>query len=178
MCVFVGVCNYCEQSEANDIEHIHPKSFFPGRTFDWENYILACKQCNSGHKLDKAYVLNDFGELVELVRQEEPPFDSVAFINIRKENPQDYMLLNPLTHKFEILRDLSIADKNKAEATIKILELNERDTLIAARRSSARHFFEILERIVKISETGATRELEDLLTPYDTRFDLTRPLED
>ncbi|NJL59345.1 MAG: hypothetical protein HC887_06565 [Desulfobacteraceae bacterium] len=27
MCVYVGICNYCEQNEANDIEHIHPKSF-------------------------------------------------------------------------------------------------------------------------------------------------------
>ena len=149
MCVFVGVCNYCEQSEANDIEHIHPKSFFPGHTFDWENYILACKQCNSGHKLDKGFVLNDADELLELVRKEEPPFDKIAFINIRKENPEDYILLNPLSHKFEIFRELSTADRHKAETTIKILELNDRDTLIAARRSSARHFFDLLERVVK-----------------------------
>ncbi len=24
-----GICNYCEQNESNDIEHINPKSFFP-----------------------------------------------------------------------------------------------------------------------------------------------------
>jgi hypothetical protein len=35
MCIYVEVCNYCEQSEANDIEHIHPKSFFPHATFVW-----------------------------------------------------------------------------------------------------------------------------------------------
>lgn len=26
MCVSVEICNYCEQNEANDIEHIYPKS--------------------------------------------------------------------------------------------------------------------------------------------------------
>ena len=31
MCVSVGVCNCCEQSEAGDIEHIYPKSFFQKR---------------------------------------------------------------------------------------------------------------------------------------------------
>src|SRR5437867_482026 len=52
MCVYKGICNYCEQSEANDIEHIYPKTFFPESAFEWENYLLACKQCNTGFKLD------------------------------------------------------------------------------------------------------------------------------
>ena len=55
MCVSVGICNYCEQSEANDIEHIYPKSFFPDFTFVWSNYLLACKQCNTAFKLDKCF---------------------------------------------------------------------------------------------------------------------------
>src|ERR1700679_2460550 len=64
MCVFFGVCNYCEQSEANDIEHIFPKSFFPGFTFLWTNYLLACKQCNSGLKLDLCDVLDGDGNVI------------------------------------------------------------------------------------------------------------------
>ena len=48
-----GLCNYCENNEAIDIEHIWPKSFFPGKCFIWENYLLACKKCNTHHKLDR-----------------------------------------------------------------------------------------------------------------------------
>src|SRR4029077_8233513 len=63
MCVSVKICNYCEQNEANDIEHIYPKSFFPERAFKWDNYLLACKQCNSGYKLDRFSVLDPSGNL-------------------------------------------------------------------------------------------------------------------
>jgi len=178
MCVFVGLCNYCEQSEANDIEHIHPKSFFPQYSFDWENYILACKQCNSGHKLDKGYVLDDQDELIELIRTEEPPFAAIGFINIRTEDPQYFMLLNPLTYKFEIFSHISKAEKNKALATLRILELNERDTLLAARKSAARHYYDMLDRLIRILKSTSTVDLEAILTPYDDRFDLNRPLDD
>ncbi|WP_222537025.1 HNH endonuclease [Pedobacter polysacchareus] len=178
MCVFVGLCNYCEQSEANDIEHIHPKSFFPQYSFDWSNYILACKQCNSGHKLDKGYVIDGQDELVGLVRGNEPPFATIGFINIRTEDPQYFMMLNPITYKFEIFAHLSKAEKNKAQGTLNILELNERDTLLAARKSAARHYYEMLDRLVKMLGSKSMVELEQILTPYDDLFDLTRPLSD
>jgi len=44
MCIGVEICNYCEQSEASDIEHILPKSLFPEHAFRWTNYLLACKK--------------------------------------------------------------------------------------------------------------------------------------
>jgi uncharacterized protein (TIGR02646 family) len=178
MCVFVGLCNYCEQSEANDIEHIHPKSFFPQHTFEWNNYILACKQCNSGHKLDQGYVLNAQDELVALIRTQEPPSNAIAFINIRIEDPQYFMMLNPMTYKFDIFPHLSKPERNKAIATLRILELNERDTLIAARKSAARHYYEVLDRLVKMLSATTIDEIKQLLTPYDDRFDLTIPLND
>jgi uncharacterized protein (TIGR02646 family) len=177
MCVYVGICNYCEQNEACDIEHVHPKSFFPENTFNWENYILACKQCNTGHKLDKGFVLNQQDDLIELKRNIAPPFNRIAFINIRTDNPEDFMLLNPLTQKFVILPGLTRENENKATATLSILELNERDTLVAARRSAARHYYEILERLTKILAVRKVETLKVLLTPYDDRFDLTLPLE-
>ena len=37
--ISVQTCNYCENNEATDIEHIYPKSHFPSRCFDWNNYI-------------------------------------------------------------------------------------------------------------------------------------------
>jgi hypothetical protein len=47
MCISVEVCNYCEANEAGDIEHIAAKTFFPELAFVWDNYLLACKTCNS-----------------------------------------------------------------------------------------------------------------------------------
>ena len=176
LCVFTGICNYCEQSEANDIEHIFPKSFFPAHTFNWENYILACKQCNSGHKLDKGYVLDGDDELIGLVRAKEPPHTTIGFINIRTEDPAKFMMINPLTYKFDLLPELTKAEINKAKATLEILELNARDTLIAARKSAARHYYDMLERLANILESNTIAELEALLSPYDDRFDLTKPL--
>lgn len=176
MCVFTGLCNYCEQSEANDVEHIHPKSFFPAFTFDWGNYILACKQCNSGYKLDKGYVLDSQDELVELERGKEPKHSLIAFINIRTENPQDFMLLNPFTYKFEIFNHIPKQEQKKAEGTLKILELNERDTLLAARKSAAIHYYEMLDRLTRLLAAPTINDLENLLNPHDNRFDLTKTL--
>ncbi|SFW66612.1 HNH endonuclease [Chitinophaga sancti] len=178
MCVSEGICNYCEQNEAADIEHIFPKSYFPEFTFEWENYILACKQCNTGHKLDKAFVLDNNDELVELQRQSAPSHNRIAFINIRTEDPDQFMILNPKTYEFSLLPGLSRQDTNKATSTLEILELNTRDTLIAARKSAARHYYETMDRLVKILQAKSIDALKDLLTPYDERFDLTRPLEE
>lgn len=178
MTVNANICNYCEQNEANDIEHIFPKSFFPAQTFDWENYILACKQCNSGEKLDKCHVLDHQDNLIFLERDQEPPFPRPAFINIRKEDPNQFMMLTFPSYKFEILPNQSKADQNRATSVLQILELNERDTLLKARMSAARHYYDQLERLAKMLETNTVQQLESLLNPVDNRFDLSKPLSD
>jgi uncharacterized protein (TIGR02646 family) len=178
LCVFEGVCNYCEQSEANDIEHIFPKSFFPEKTFAWENYLLACKQCNSAFKLDKCHVLNNFDELQYVVRGKEPPFKRVAFINPRIEDPSIFMILNLLTFKFEEIPGISKADSNRVRSTLEILELNRRDVLLEARKSTARYYHELLLRLIKILNSSDVIELGNNLSPYDDRFDLTKPVSD
>jgi uncharacterized protein (TIGR02646 family) len=177
LCVYEGICNYCEQSEANDIEHIYPKSFFPDKTFQWENYLLACKQCNSGYKLDKCHVLDADNELIVVDRGTEPLSKIGAFINPRVENPNGLMILNLMTFKFDTLPRLSKGDINKVKSTLEILELNKRDTLIEARKSAGRHYYEMLERLVRILGALTKEELQDSLTPYDDRFDFSQPLE-
>jgi hypothetical protein len=52
MCVGVGICVYCENNEATDIEHIFPKKMYPEKAFTWVNYVLACKICNTTYKSD------------------------------------------------------------------------------------------------------------------------------
>ncbi|MGB1242523.1 MAG: HNH endonuclease [Chitinophagales bacterium] len=177
MCVSIEVCNYCEQNEANDIEHIAPKSFFPELAFIWENYLLACKQCNSGYKLDKCYVLDDNGELQNIERGSEPAYKTLAFINPRIENPNDFLILNMETYQFEYLPNLDTNAQYKAEKTLEILQLNSRDTLIQARRNAAIYYYSRIERLVHILEARNIEEIELILTPYDDAIDPTIDLQ-
>lgn len=176
MCVGTEICNYCEQNEANDIEHIAPKSFFPEKAFVWNNYLLACKQCNTGYKLDTCYVLNDDGNIVDVTRGTQPLHPTLAFINPRLENPNDFLLLNMEAYQFELLPDLDNAQTHKANKTLDILKLNERDVLIEARKNAARYYYDRLDRLVRILNAATILEIQQILTPYENLIDDTQPL--
>jgi uncharacterized protein (TIGR02646 family) len=178
MCVYVEVCNYCEQSEANDIEHIAPKSFFPDLAFVWKNYLLACKQCNSGLKLDRCFVMDADGKAFETVRGEEPLFKEIAFINPRTENPNDFMYLNMETFKFDIFPWLNNHEKSKAISTIEILQLNDRATLVKARESAKGHYYDKLDRLVRVLQTKNKTQMKKALNPATDKFDLTKSIAD
>ena len=48
-------CAFCECKPAEggniEVEHFKPKSLFPRHTFDWDNFLPACRKCN-GFKQD------------------------------------------------------------------------------------------------------------------------------
>lgn len=46
MCSGAQRCCYCEDSAGDEVEHIRPKELYPDQVFAWENYLLACGQCN------------------------------------------------------------------------------------------------------------------------------------
>ncbi|MDD3302863.1 MAG: HNH endonuclease [Candidatus Gracilibacteria bacterium] len=52
-----GKCMYCESIishiDYGDIEHIKPKSRFPGLKFEWNNLGYSCTRCNREYKKDK-----------------------------------------------------------------------------------------------------------------------------
>lgn len=171
MCISVEVCNYCEQNEANDIEHIYPKSLFPEKAFVWENYLLACKQCNTAYKLDSFAVLDGQDNLIDLARGVEPPNQRGAFINPRIEDPSSFMLINPESFTFEILPGLAKADEHKAVKTCEILSLNERDELIVARKVAAQYFYHRLEMLSRILNANSIAAIEQILSPYDRYLD-------
>jgi uncharacterized protein (TIGR02646 family) len=176
MCVSIGICNYCEQSEANDIEHIYPKSFFPIFAFVWTNYLLVCKQCNTAFKLDKCFVIDSSGKIHVTVRGNEPIHPTTAFINPRTENPAAYMIMNTQDFEFEILDGLSTTDYNKADKTLEILALNTRDTLIATRKAAAIYFYQRIDLLNKLLNTETIEQIHHLLTPYDAYLDDTKTL--
>jgi len=167
MCVSVKICNYCEQNEANDIEHIYPKSLFPDQTFVWSNYLLACKQCNTAYKLDSFAVLDPNDDLIPVPRGTEPPNQHGAFINPRKENPANFLILNLGSFKFDLMPGLSKVDSHKADKTIEVLQLNERDTLIEAREAAAKYYYHRMELLSRILQAVTTNEIDAILTPHD-----------
>jgi hypothetical protein len=53
MCSGIERCMYCEDSSGTAIEHFHPKSMYPGKAFQWSNFLWACAFCNSNMKRDQ-----------------------------------------------------------------------------------------------------------------------------
>lgn len=39
-------CMLCSGSESSDVEHYRPKSAFPLKAMEWNNYLWACTMCN------------------------------------------------------------------------------------------------------------------------------------
>lgn len=168
MCVGVELCNYCEQSEASDIEHILPKSLFPAHAFEWENYLLACKKCNTTHKLDAIDVFDPDGSTnaIRVASGSEPPTHDVAFVHPRRVDPMDFMDLNfddflfyarpphaPNTRGFVMV-----------EKTLDILELNNRPTLVNYRRSAFHNYKRMLREFVETNQATTYDELEQAVT--------------
>lgn len=170
MCVSVEVCNYCEQNEANDIEHIYAKSLFPELAFIWENYLLACKQCNTAYKLDAFAVFDAGGNLMDVPRGTQPVSSLGAFVNPRIENPNDFFLLTFPSFKFEIIPNPGTVEYLKAQKTLEILQLNERDTLLQAREAAAKYFYHRMDMLRRALQAKNEQDFFELLSPYDNRF--------
>ncbi len=129
-------CQYCEYGEPKDIEHIYPKSHFPRLTFTWHNYLLSCKQCNTGHKLAKFAVFDDEGNVHRLRQNLEPISQAGVFIHPRVENPNRLVVVELTSFQFLILDKEGSRNYEKAKFTLETLELNLRDWLLEARKTT------------------------------------------
>ncbi|MFV8756215.1 HNH endonuclease [Nannocystaceae bacterium ST9] len=77
-------CMYCEDSAGRDIDHYHPKSSFPFRAYDWQNYLWACSICNSNYKRDRFPTSKGRPTLIDPTR----------------DDPADYLEFDPRTGKW------------------------------------------------------------------------------
>ncbi len=66
-------CAYCEQVAAKDIEHFWPKTLYPARMFDWDNFLRGCKNCNSAKR--DHFPLDAQGKHLLLDPCEDEPLD-------------------------------------------------------------------------------------------------------
>jgi hypothetical protein len=139
---------------------------------------VVCKQCNSGYKLDKCFVLDDDGNIHAAIRGQEPLHKTVAIINPRTEDPNHFLWLNMSVGKFEVFDDLNTIDKNKAVKTLEILALNERDYLVQGRKKTHGELFDKMDRLCRILNTATIAEIEAILAPYHGIVDATLPIGD
>ena len=137
-------CHYCEDSKADEVEHIAPKSWYPDKCFVWENYCIACGPCNGPKNAQFAVFKEADGLFFEFVERkkddpiESPPSGRPVLVNPRFENPLQFLFLDIQgdTFYFEEWAEEGTEEFERAKYTIKILGLNSRSYLPVARRKA------------------------------------------
>jgi hypothetical protein len=171
MCVGKGICNYCEANEATDIEHIRAKSLFPEYAFFWENYILACKICNTTYKMDKAsiFAAKDSCIIVDIspkrgaTTKTKPPNDDTLLINPRTENPTRFIMLDLVGGTFNYIPKKPVGTREYLRADYSIntlLKLNDRQALVEARKAAFKDFQNLLKNYIDCGKATTHDELE------------------
>ena len=159
MCSGARRCGYCEDSVGDEIEHIKPKDLYPERTFVWENYLLACGQCNRGKSSRFSVIVR--GGLVDVTRRRKapvlrPPEGPPALIVPREEDPLAFLDLEMVdTFMFLPRQDLQGIDEERAQYTIEVLRLN-RDVLLEARHEAYRSYRARLFEYRGLRDDGAS----------------------
>jgi uncharacterized protein (TIGR02646 family) len=134
-------CMYCEHNEGTDIEHFWPKSSYPGRAFEWLNYLLACARCNSNFK------------------RAQFPLDEATgqplLIDPTVDDPRDHIALDPVTGSYGALTP-------KGEASIRIFGLNRAGLTTARKRAWAAIQAYIITHAATAAGEGVAGELLDM----------------
>jgi uncharacterized protein (TIGR02646 family) len=162
MCSGARRCVYCEDSHADEVEHIKPKNIYPEETFLWENYVYACGPCNGPKNNQFAVFSAVTGNLTDVTRKRsdpvvEPELGSPVLINPRWEDPLRFMELDLLgTFIFLPTKPKGSKDHQRAEYTITVLRLNDRDDLLRARKEAYDSYEARLSQYITVRERGET----------------------
>ena len=154
---------------ADEIEHIWPKSFYPERTFSWENYLYVCGPCN-GAKGNQWDLFVDEGNHLKRLSLERiagdavvaPPDGDPLFIDPTQEDPFDFLFLD-LTMDDERLEFCPLDDDKDsynyqiAQFTIDALKLNERADLSRARYTAFTNYRARIAEYVLGKQAGFAR---------------------
>lgn len=151
-------CQYCEDSVADEIEHIYPKDLYPEFAFSWNNYVYSCGICNSTYKGSQFSVFDANNNAVDITRPpkrrvEQPVAGRPLFIDIRNEDPFDFFNLDFTTGIFTSKSDIDSQEYKRAMYTIKILQLN-RDILTSGRKCAYRVFLHEIKAYTQGPESG------------------------
>jgi hypothetical protein len=180
MCHGEQRCQYCEDNQAREVEHVDPKSLYPGKVFLWANYLYACSQCN-GPKNNRFAILDAADNVVEIRRAPNappspPPAGPSALINPRTEDPLDFLELDLsgsfATFRFTPAINAVPRDRARARWTIDVLGLNE-PVRARARRSVHAFCLSHLEAYATRKEAGADAAILDSMR--DTIREMRHP---
>ena len=158
-------CAYCEDSCADEVEHIRPKTLYPDTVFVWSNYLYACGPCN-GRKNNEWAVFSHTGEFLRVSRSRSGPVvpvpaGSAVFLNPRQDNPLDYILLDLQgTFLFSPMAEGNTLDYVRGRYTIDTLRLN-RDVLTRGRRGAYGAYLRRLEAYIATGHRGMSQDERD-----------------
>ncbi|HEX8847736.1 MAG TPA: HNH endonuclease [Pyrinomonadaceae bacterium] len=164
MCSGARRCVYCEDSFADEVEHIKPKDLYPGEVFSWSNYVYACGPCN-GPKNNKFAVISATTKtLVDVTRAPRAPIvapetGEPALINPRWEDALKFIELD-LVDTFFFLPSKSVGTKDyqRADYTIEVLRLNDREALRVARKEAYGSYVARLDQYIRRRDAGAPKK--------------------
>lgn len=172
LCAGARRCAYCEDSLADEVEHVRPKDLYPEVVFAWANYVYACGPCN-GPKGNHYAVFVDPGAVpVEVARKPKapvvpPPAGAPVLIDPRVEDATRLMILDLRdTYQFYPLGAKGSRDHARAEYTIRTLRLNERPELTRARRAAYVDYVSVVRRYQHDRDRGATARQLALLIDH------------
>lgn len=163
LCSGGGRCHYCENSTADEIEHVWPKTFFPEKAFRWDNYLYACGACNGTFKNDQFPLFDATGQVIAVSRRRNapvvpPPAGDPVFLDPHQINPMDFMELDPETGLFVESGEPGQRGYERAAQTIAILGLNRRDDLKRARQAAFEYYRDSAEAYVREKAAGAAAD--------------------
>lgn len=168
MCYGACRCSYCEDSVADEIEHVKPKNFYPELTFVWNNYVFACGNCN-GPKNNKYAIIDSETQTIIKIntlsnrKHEPPPVGVDAIINPRISDSMDFVYLDiGQTFQFITRKDINEVDKIRAEYTFnEVLRLNQREHLRVARENAYNNYKARLAFYNLAKKDGEAQDLLD-----------------
>jgi len=169
MCSGARRCCYCEDSAADEVEHIKPKSLHPEQTFVWENYLYSCGLCNRRKNNNFFVFVSTTNQVTNISRKKGDPvipplIGTSVFIDPRQEDPFDFMSIDLMdTFMFVPTAQIASRDYVRADYTInKILDLNS-DLLLTARKEAYYSCRARLREYIESKNTGSLQPELDLL---------------
>ncbi|NOK17598.1 aminoglycoside phosphotransferase [Corallococcus carmarthensis] len=136
MCSGARRCSYCEDSVADEVEHIWPKDLYPERVFVWDNYCYACGPCN-GPKNNQFAVFVGASRSPTLLAHpkrkqgqtqptlKKPATGKPVLLDPRKDDATQWLTLDILdTFQFVVTAKGGTRDAARARYTLEVLGLN------------------------------------------------------
>jgi uncharacterized protein (TIGR02646 family) len=165
-------CAYCQgsltHSDRGDVEHFRPKDVYFWLAYEFTNYLLSCRRCNSSHK----------GAKFPLAGRERP----LTFLQRKRLAKEKRLLIDPVEdpidncfkikikegHYYICARDdgqFPAAFRERMEKTIEFFKLNDDSLLLIERREAINKALKAVERAI-MGDGGSIVELAGMANRY------------